>query len=377
MKRVLVLGGGYAGLSAAARLARRRPSLSVELIDARDAHHALPILPDVVGRAFRPRSLRYSLQRAAARFGFTFRCETVRAIHADAPSVKTDQGVCEGDALLVATGTRTSSLGLDFVGDHAYTLDDLEDAERLRHDLADRPWQTAVVCGGGYTGVELATAVRRWSRRQGLARRILLADLAPTLCPLLAETFQQYVTRNVESVGISVRTETSVEDAGDDWVQLSDGERIERALLLWSVGKAAPACVQEMPARKTKQGRLHVDPTLRFGERCFAAGDAAAFEHDGAPLRMSVQFALTQGRHAAKNILRALDGAPLLPFRPYDPGYLVPMANDRACGEVLGCPVYGRIGIALHYLMCIARSVGFGNRRRTFADVVRSFAGGY
>jgi NADH dehydrogenase FAD-containing subunit len=77
---------------------------------------------------------------------------------------------------------------------------------------------------------------------------------------------------------------------------------------------------------------------------------------------MSIQFAISEGKCAAENVERALQGNSLKAFKPFDPGYLIPMANNRACGIVLGKSVYGRTAIALHYFMCTFRSVGLSNQ---------------
>lgn len=374
MKQVIIVGGGYAGLTAAARLGGR-PGLTVDLYDARDEHHALPVLPDVVGRRFRPDGGRYSLARAAKRFGFTFHQQEVTALHPETPGIETQSGSRSADALLLATGTRTAFRGFAPAQEHACTLDDMEDALAIRSRIESDAWETAVVCGGGYTGVELATAIRRRSDRLGLTRRIILADTGPALCSALPERMQEYIGNNVRSMAIEVRTGTCVEDATAETVRLAGGSDLPRARLFWTAGKEAVPVAQQVDAEKNSQGRLVVDPNLQIAGSCFVAGDAAAFRHDDAWLRMGVHFSINQGWHAGGNIQRLLAGRSLRPFRPYDPGYLVPMANNRACGVVLGVPVWGRTAIALHYLMCTARSVGLTNRWKILADTARSFLG--
>lgn len=375
MKRILIIGGGYAGLTAASRLARRaRGRATVELIDQRGEHQALPVLPDIVGRGFQPAAMRHPLAKAADRFGFSFRQETVTRLAPETCSVETQGGTHEADALVIATGTKTTFHGLSFAENQGMPLDTTEDGERIRDVLAQNKTRTVVVCGGGYTGVELATAVRRRDRRENLDRPVVLVDLGNALCAGVPERFQRYVHRHVLGMGIDVRTGTSVQNATAEEIVLSDGETLPNALLLWTAGVGAPDCARSLPAEKTKQGRLYVEPTLQLAERCFAAGDAAAFRHGDGILRMSVQFAISQGQCAADNALRALEGRAPRPFNPFDPGYLIPMANNRACGLVLGCPVYGRLAIFLHYTMCSLRSVGFANRRRVAANALRSLA---
>jgi NADH dehydrogenase len=114
----------------------------------------------------------------------------------------------------------------------------------------------------------------------------------------------------------------------------------------------------------SRQGRLEVDAGLGIADHVFCIGDAAGVADRGQPLRMAVQFALTEGRLVGENLRRAQDGAPLRPYRPRDPGYIVPMAYGRACGLVLGRRLQGWPALLLHYLMCLVRTVGLAQKLR-------------
>jgi len=119
----------------------------------------------------------------------------------------------------------------------------------------------------------------------------------------------------------------------------------------------------------TPQGRVRVDPCLRWRENCFAAGDAGAYVRGAHPLRMSVQFAITQGEAAAGNIFRQIHGQPLRPYRPFDPGYIVPMANNHSCGLILGAPLTGRLPTLLHYALCAYRMPGPSRQARIASTI--------
>lgn len=96
----------------------------------------------------------------------------------------------------------------------------------------------------------------------------------------------------------------------------------------------------------------------------FAIGDAAAFMRRGRPLRMSVQFARTQGACAAGNIARYLRGGRLRGYRPWDPGFVLPMANGRSCGAVGGLRLRGLLPTAMHYVMSLLLSPGLDQKAR-------------
>lgn len=120
--------------------------------------------------------------------------------------------------------------------------------------------------------------------------------------------------------------------------------------------------IQKLTLEKTPQGRLKVDGNLKVNENCFVVGDAADFPYRGSHLRMAVQFAIFQGRLAAANIVRSINGAPLKKYRPIDFGYIIPMANNKSCGIVMGIYVTGFLATFLHYLMCIYRSFSLKNK---------------
>ncbi|NLI76526.1 MAG: hypothetical protein GX442_08800 [Candidatus Riflebacteria bacterium] len=120
----------------------------------------------------------------------------------------------------------------------------------------------------------------------------------------------------------------------------------------------------------TPAGRVRVAATLEAAPGVFVAGDAAGVALPGGFVRMGVQAALTQGWHAAGNLLRGLRGEPLQPYRWLDPGWVVPLANRRGAGFILGLPLFGRLPAFLHYAMSVFRSVGLDTRRHLFRHLL-------
>jgi NADH dehydrogenase len=275
------------------------------------------------------------------------------------------------DFLIVAAGAETDFHGRDDLRERALTLHSVGDVLRLRAAVRDARMGVFVVAGGGYTGIEAATNIWRATRGQRSPPRIIIVETATALCAALPSRFQAYIGRNVRSLGIEARTEASVAVVSGETLTLASGEGFEHACLIWTAGVQTPDFVRSLPVDKTGNGRLRTDRFLSFAEGCFAAGDAAAFDRRGAPLRMSVQFSLSGGAAAAENVLRAARGWPLKEFRPFDPGYLVPMANGRACGLVLGVPLKGRVPLLLHYGMCLLRLRGWRQRRGLFRSLAR------
>jgi NADH dehydrogenase len=370
MKRVVILGGGFAGLFAARVLSRRR-NVSVTLLDGRCCSHFLPMLPDVIGRGFTRRALTYPLRWAAKRWGFAFVNAAAGWVDPAGGTVRDADGrEYAYDALIVATGSTTNYHGQDRPRKLATPLEWYPHAMAIREEALDPQVDTLVVAGSGYTGIEVATNLRRLLEHRSLPKRIVVVDPADTICPVVPERFRGYVARTCERMGVEVQLETTADPLDTRTVELSSGERIERAALIWSAGVRGVDLVDQLDAETTRNRRVVVDETLRIGENVFAAGDAAAFMANEQPLRMSVQFSISQGAQAGRNAARLLAGEPLEPYRPWDPGYVVPMANFRGCGSILGVPVRGVIPAVMHYALCTYRTFGVEGRASLLGSLV-------
>lgn len=355
MSRILILGGGFAGLSAARALRRSRQECV--LVDQRAAQEFLPLLPDLIGREFPPDLLRLPYTQASDRWGFRFLRARVSQINAADHVVHTLDGPSlRYDALIIALGSVSADRGVPGVREHARMLDGIADAHRIAQQFRCAPDATYLVAGGGYTGVELATNLARLSRHHGGQARILIAESGDALCRATGPRCSAYVTRQAQLGGVELLRETRVASVDGTKLELTNGERLTDTHLLWATGVETPPCVRALDLPQTPDGRLICDASLRLADGLFVAGDCAGVTHRGHPLRMSIQAALMQGAAAARNAERALKRHPPRRYRPVDLGYVVPLAHGVACGNALGIPVKGRPGMLLHYLMCLYRT---------------------
>jgi NADH dehydrogenase len=375
MKKVVIIGGGFAGFWAARRLARSRQVKTV-LLDQRDSSDFLPLLPDILGNRLNPAHCRFPLSRACLANGIEFVHAAVTEIDLAGSSLRAGGMEIGYDYLLVASGSSTFFHGQDQFRKNAMVLDSVHDAEQICARLKQPEFDHVVVVGGGYTGIEIATQISRRLRRAGMPRPVALVEIAPKILGPMPDDFRAYTQENLDRCGIRVMVETAVEEAGEDAVHLSDGTVFTRPLLLWAAGVTVGEHVQALPVDKTRQGRVTVDDYLRVHGNCYAAGDAANVVHDGKPLRMGVQFSISEGVCAADNILRDINQRQLKPFKPVDLGYVVPMANGRSCGIVLGRRTFGRLPTALHYIMSVYRTHGWRHRLGIVRDLASYLARG-
>lgn len=362
MKRVIVIGGGFAGFSAVRYLSAFSRDLEVMLIDRKNTFDFLPLLPDTVGRGIAPGFLKYPLMNLSKRRGLDFIRAEVKSVVADRKIVVTAQAQLDYDYLIIASGSETNFYGDGRIRDSSYKLDSADDAQKIIRALEDPGIKSFIVSGGGYTGVEIATNIGMYFKKRFLEKRVVIVERASSLLGPLPEWMKAYVYENLKRLDIEVFPNTVVEKVEERAVTLSSKKVFNEAMLVWVAGVKTADFLQDLAAEKNPQGRLKVDEYLRIGENCFVAGDCAYVAHGDAYLRMAVQFAIMQGLCSAVNVVRCARGLALKRYRPLDLGYIIPMANNRSCGMVLGHNVSGMAATMLHFAMCIYRSQGMKNR---------------
>jgi len=371
-KRVSVIGGGFAGIAAARVFSRFEREIECTVFDRKEHFEFLPLLPDVIGGKIRSGFLRVSLPDLSKKFGFRFRNESVENVALSEKSILAGKGAEGYDYLLISCGSETDFYGNAGIESGACKLDGVDDAERIIGMVGQDRYETYLVSGGGYTGVEVAANLKFRLEKTGKRRKVIMVEGGPCILGRLPGWVREYAATGLKKAGIECLVNTKVAGIEKETVFLSDGRRLPAALLIWTAGVRTPDFLRNADSRKTEQGRIYVDEYLKTGRSCFLAGDAAGFVSFGQPLRMSVQFALSEGRRAAFNIIKEIRGAAPERYRPFDPGYIVPMAAGRACGEVLGVNVRGRAALALHYIMSVYRSCGLRNKSGILFDLIKA-----
>jgi NADH dehydrogenase len=383
--RVVVLGAGFAGLRAVRRLGRA--GVATLWIDARNYHCFLPLVYQVAIAGLEPQEIAYPARSIVRRLP-TVDVRLARVVAAD-PGAHTVQ-TTEGDTipysyLIVATGGAAEDFGIPGVFQHTFRLYDLEDARALRNHIlrcleravattdpvARRRLLTFVIVGGGATGVEMAGAlaelrrhvVPRDYRMPPEALEIVLLEAGPHVLAPYPESLRARARRDLEALGVVVRTETRVERVVPGAVQLAGGESVEAATVIWAAGLRAARVTSALGLPTGRSGRVRVAPTLAVPgvPDVFAVGDVALVE--GAErLPQVAQMAMQMGEHAARNVLRARAGEPLAPFRYRDKGSLATIGRSRAVAVIHGAKFAGRLAWWLWLVVHLVMLIGFRNR---------------
>jgi NADH dehydrogenase len=383
---LVILGAGFAGLAAAQEAARAR--LRVTVVDRRNHHVFQPLLYQVATAALSAPDVAAPIRRILRRHRETSVVldEVVSLDLAGKRALLAGGGALGYDYLIVATGATHSYFGHDEWARHAPGLKTLEDALEIRRRLllafekaeqegdADRrrAYMTFVVVGGGPTGVELAGALAEIARHtlrgdfrkiDPASARVVLLEAADHVLPSYVPELSESARRQLEGLGVEVRTNglvTAVDEAG---VALRD-ERIDARTVLWAAGVAASPLGRALGAPVDRAGRVQVTSELSVPghPEVFVAGDLAAFAQEGRPLPGVAPAAMQMGRHAARNVARLAHGERPRPFRYVDKGSLATIGRRAAVADLgrvrlSGLPAWlAWLGIHIFFL------IGFRNR---------------
>jgi NADH:ubiquinone reductase (H+-translocating) len=361
-KRVVIIGGGFAGISAAHAL--RRADAEVVVVDRRNHHIFQPLLYQVAAAVLSPAEIAAPIrQLEAKRSNVTVLLAEViaidvasRTIEASSPGV----GVLKiaFDYLVVATGMRPSYFGHDEFAQYAPGLKSLNDAETIRakilaafelaattEDESERARQmTFVLVGAGPTGVELAGSLAHlvkvtlrgnFHRIDPAKANIILLDAGKRVLPTFAESLSHKVARRLEKLGVKVVTNVKVE-AVDDKGVIAGGNRIPSATVLWTAGVAAWPVPKMLGTKTDRAGRALVDPFLKVvdAQGVFVVGDAASVMQNEHPVPGVAQAAIQEGRYVGRLIANELKGRQVKrPFRYFDKGNMAVVGKNYAVLE--------------------------------------------
>ena len=386
--RVVIVGGGFAGLSAAKALAGA--PVDVTLLDRANHHTFQPLLYQVATAVLAPSEIaspiRWLLRRQR---NVTVLLAAVNRVDVTRRVVIADGGTMEMpyDYLILATGARHAYFSHPEWEALAPGLKSLEDAREMRRrfllafeeaekcdDAGEREsWLTFVIVGGGPTGVELAGILPEVARH-GIARdfrridtrrtRVILLEGGPRVLPSFAEWISARARRDLTELGVEVRTGALVTRIEPDAVYVGD-ERIACRTVFWAAGNAASPLAKSLGAPLDRVGRVMVRPDLSVPEHpeIFVAGDIAAVMKDDGTLVPGVAPAANQeGRTAAQNLLRTLGGEPRKPFRYHDKGNLATIGRHRAVAQFGKLGVSGYLAWWLWLIVHILYLAGFRNR---------------
>jgi NADH dehydrogenase len=383
-KRVVIIGGGFAGINFAEQLLNN-DNFSVTLVDKNNYNFFPPLLYQVATGYIESSNISYPFRKFfSGKKNFFFRMGTLIKVVQEENKVLLTTGELGYDILVFATGTETNFFGMENVKQNSIPMKTVEDAIFMRNTLLERLEQasresdleerrkllTIVVAGGGPTGVEISG---------------MFADMKKLVVPkdypeLIGSNGEIYLVDGLTSVLTPIKLNCMVKDFVNDTVEFSNGEKIEAKTLIWAAG--VTSIVFDGIAKESygRGKRMLVDEfnKVQGTRNIYAIGDTCLQTTDpdfvsGHP--QVAQVAIQQGKNLGKNLIRIIEGKTLLPFRYKDKGSMAIIGRNKAVADIPKPSIHfdGFIAWLAWMFVHLVSIIVFGNRIKTLYNWVVSY----
>ncbi len=397
-KRVLILGGGFAGLACAKGFPEER--FAVTLVDRWNHHLFQPLLYQVATGGLAMTDIAQPLRSILSDYkNVTTLMDEVRSIDLDARQVHLKDHVLDYDYLVIAVGVKTGYFGHDDWAAHTLGLKSLDDAMVIRKKVllafekaesSDDPQETArlmtmIIVGGGPTGVEMAGSLAELARQvlKGDFRRIdpsltkvHLIEGGPKLLPSFPGALSDYTRARLEKLGVTVHLNTHVKEVGAGYVVTED-LRIESDIIIWAAGVEASGLTRTLAGVPLdRAGRIQVQPDLSLPghPEVFAAGDLVALtDTKGVRVPGVSPAAIQMGHFIAKAIHHEGMTLPRTPFTYFDKGSMATIGRSAAVVSFAGMQIRGMLAWLMWLFVHLLFLMGMRNRLSVFLHWVWSY----
>jgi NADH dehydrogenase len=387
MPHTIILGGGFAGLSAAKALTDANNSIT--LIDKNNHHLFQPLLYQVATGALSPAEIAYPIREIFKKN------KKIKTVMGDVSSIDKEKKIVilangetlSYDSLIIATGAKHSYFGNNEWESFAPGLKTIQDslkirekillsfeiAERIKDPKERKKHLTFVVIGGGPTGVEMAGAIAELTKHtlknnfrsiQPENSQVFLIEALPRILPVYSEELSKKAERDLKQLGVELLLGKKVTQISDKGVQIED-LLIESSNVIWAAGNQASKLVETLEVPLDKQGRVYVEPDLTIPghPEIFVIGDVAHTKgKDGLPLPATAPTAIQQGKYAGKILKKDIKPSQRPPFIYFDKGSMATIGRGKAVTKFKGIEFTGLFAWLLWGLVHIVYLVGFRNR---------------
>ncbi|WP_046744293.1 NAD(P)/FAD-dependent oxidoreductase [Kordia zhangzhouensis] len=398
--RVVIIGGGFAGISIAKQLGKQE--VQAVLIDRHNYHTFQPLLYQVSTGGLEPDSIAYPIRKIVKDYpNFYFRLANVESIDAEQKNVRTDIGDLSYDYLIIATGSETNFFGNDEIEKNSMVMKTIPQSLNLRSlilenfeqailtsDLEERnALMNFVIVGAGPTGVELAGALAEI--KKGILPKdypdldtrqvkINLVQGASRVLPAMSEEASEKAEDYLQSLGVDVWKNLRVTTYDGEWAKTNGKPIFRTATLIWSAGvKGATIPGVDGKEFTTRGNRISVNEfnQIKGLDDVYAVGDIACMQSevypDGHP--MMAQPAIQQGKHLGKNIVRKINGKEMKPFQYYDKGSMATIGRNKAVVDLPRFKFQGFFAWFVWMFVHLFFLIGFRNRLVVFINWVYNY----
>ncbi|MEJ5350926.1 MAG: NAD(P)/FAD-dependent oxidoreductase [Melioribacteraceae bacterium] len=392
MKKVIIIGAGFGGLTAAKSLTNS--DYEILLIDKTNHHLFQPLLYQVATAALSPADIAAPIRSIVSKQkNVTVILSEVKKVDLVNRKVfvcveKNQELLREFlyDYLILAVGSKHSYFGKDewakfapglkTISDALYIREKMllsfEKAELLNDESEINKYLTFVIIGGGPTGVELAGAIAEIAKKTMLKdfrkidpskTKIILIEAADRILPAMDESLSYSAMQSLQELGVKVLLNTKVTDVNKNGVK-ADDKLIETYNVIWAAGNTAEPLTKSLNVELDKSGRVIVekDCSIKNYPEVFVIGDAAHFEENGKILPAIAPVAIQQGKYVAKIIKKQIPSNERSPFKYFDKGIMATIGKARAVAQIGTLKFSGLTAWLLWVFVHILYLIGFRNR---------------
>lgn len=398
-KRIVIIGGGFGGLTLADSIAGK--GFQVVLIDRNNYHQFQPLLYQVASSGLEPSSISFAFRKEfGKKRDLFFRLCEVKSILPEKKYIETTIGKLSYDYLVIAAGTTTNFFGNQGIARQAYPMKSIEEALMLRNalllnlekslDCTDPEEQqrlvNVVIVGGGATGVEIAGALAEMKKYvvskdyPDLAKtkmNIYLVEGSQKLLGVMSESSSAHALKFLREMGVNIILGTLVKGYENENVILSDGNTIPASTLIWVSGVTSEQFENIPKEAIGRGGRLIVDEfnRLKSYPDIFAIGDICLQAEESYPNGhpQVAPVAIQQGKLLAKNLQRQLKGQTMIPFHYKNQGTLATVGRNRAVADLHKIRLHGFPAWAVWMLVHLRSILGVKNKIMVLIDWVWNY----
>ncbi|TYP57841.1 FAD-dependent oxidoreductase [Thermosediminibacter litoriperuensis] len=389
-KRILVLGGGFGGLTAAQKLNKllaKRDDVEIYLINRSPYQVYLTELHLVAGNRVKPEGVLYSLEKALEGTGVTLVVDEIHDADLKTRTLRGRKADYTFDYLIIACGSEPEYFGIPGMKENAFTLWSFEDALRIKQRVVEmfekaryeadekrrREYLTFVVGGGGFTGIEMVGELVEWvedlCREYGIDRNevsLMVVEALPKILPNLSEELIKKATSYLERNGVKIILNSPIVSVEPDGLTLKTGEKIKTHTLIWTGGVRGNAIAEKLGLETGGRGRIKVNEYLETSEKgIYAIGDVSFYvDEKNFVMPALVESAMQSGECAAHNIAADITGKPKKALKLNLHGNMVSIGERYCVAEVMGRKLTGFIATFIkhaadmHYLFGVG-GLGF------------------
>lgn len=386
--RVVIIGAGFGGLSAARYLGKQ--DVDVLVLDHTNYHGFWPLIYEVATAGLEPESIAYPVRGILHEYpSVSFQMAAVQGVNLERKMVYTDgQPICY-DYLIIAAGSTNNYFGNASLAEQTFSLKNIDDAQCLRNHVLSAfeyavretnpmhrtKLMTFVIVGGGPTGVELAGAFAELIRHvlhkdypmlDVTEARVMLVEATGQLLGAFHPKLQKKAQDQLLKMGVEVKLNTAVDSVEENIVTFKDGTLLAAHTVVWTAGVRGSSLAENIGIPLARSFRIPVQQTLNIEEHpsVFVVGDMAHLEDPKTkqPYPMVATIAIQQGKHAARNVLARMRLKPMKAFRYRDKGKMATIGRRAAVMDAFGIHVGGFPAWVGWLFVHLISLVGFRNR---------------